>query len=36
MTNTEADELGGNHLGGVGEEGLGEVLGVAWWRGESV
>jgi len=22
-----ADELGGNHLGGAGEEGLGEVLG---------
>ena len=26
-----ADELGGDDLGGAGEEGVGEVLGGAWW-----
>ena len=28
------DELGGNLLGGAGEEGLGEVLGGSWWLWE--
>ena len=28
-----ADELGGNHLGGTGEEGLGEVFGGLGGRG---
>ena len=29
-----ADQLGGNELGGAGEEGLGEVLGWSWWLWE--
>jgi len=29
-----ADELGGDQLGGAGEEGLGEVLGGSWWLWE--
>ena len=29
-----ADELGGNLLGGAGEEGVVEMLGVSWWLRE--
>jgi len=29
-----ADELGGDQLGGAGEEGLGELLGGSWWLWE--
>jgi len=29
-----ADEFGGDHLGGAGEEALGEVLGGSWWLWE--